>query len=90
MSIVLIPGVSPSENESLWKACHATLDASTLTVRLPNGAGPMETSLPLFAGRLDGDGHASLYICRGETCSLPVHTAEAFHQLSSSLRAEKA
>jgi len=85
-SVVLVPGTDSAESEALWTSLGAGLDSSILWIHLPKDAGPLEVGLPLFSGRISGASRPSIYLCRGETCSLPVHTKDDFHQLLSTMR----
>jgi uncharacterized protein YyaL (SSP411 family) len=90
LSLVMVPGESQVANEALWQACRTTLDASTLLAHLPAAAGAEELELPLFAGRLNGNSKPAVYVCRDETCSLPVHTKEDMHKLLTAVRQDRA
>jgi uncharacterized protein YyaL (SSP411 family) len=86
ISLVLVESPNSTSNELLWEACRTSLDHAVLLARLPKNAGAEELALPLFAGRVNGTTELTAYVCRGETCSLPVHTKEDLHRLLSSAR----
>jgi uncharacterized protein YyaL (SSP411 family) len=80
--IVLFAPGSGGEARLMRDLLSRRPDADTVVV-VPAGqpGGPLERLIPLTSGRTAVDRKPTAYVCRGHTCSQPVHTAAELRRL---------